>query len=325
MKWIRVLLVIVPTTVILIFSLNVETPGSLKDADIHIIEAWIPPPSLEYAAEYLLKNDIDSVYLVGVGHECSFKKNTDSENLSFPVNIVSNGYVMMHPNDENIQGDSICIDIEGYSANNIGAFVLFFVNDQLIDQRIISGRDTINIHCKDALKNLIIYFANDTYCKKKEDRNLRIHSIAFDQDKFKLEKQLGGVHILPEELAMSDAKKVQLYLEELGHSNICFEWIERNTNKNNKTLQAALLFKKWMEKQAKPTKRLKVNIFTSKYHSERTYINYKNALKPYAEIGIITADETFYNCDSPHADNNFFAWVDESVSLIYTKLYWLLQ
>lgn len=266
MKWTRVLLIIIPATVIVAYSLKVETPGPLKDADIHIVEAWISPSSLEYTAEYLLENAIDSAYLVGVGHKYSPEKAKVSKNNNYPIDIIGNGYVMFHNADEDIQKESILIDIEGYSANNIGAFVLFFANDELIDQRIINGRDTISINSKDELESLIIYFANDTYCRKSEDRNLRIHSVEFDKGKYQLEKRLGEVRILPEELDMTEAKKAQLYLEELDCSNICFERIERNTNKNNKTLQASLLFKKWMEKQAISDKKLRVNIFTSKYH-----------------------------------------------------------
>ena len=324
MKWIRLLLIATAVLIgLLVFSFKDQLPGPIENADMYIVEAWIPPSLLEYTADYLVKNNVDSAYIVGVGTKPLKKKARDFRQLNCPINLISNGYLMLNAGSGAICGDSILIDVEASSVNNIGAFILLFANDTLIDQRIINGRDSIHIHCKNKLERLTVYFANDAYCSKKEDRNLRIHAITSNKGEYELEKRYGGVHILPEKLAMTNAKKAQFYLEELASNKICYERIERNTNVNNKTLQASLLFKEWLAKRAVSNKKLKVNIITSKNHSRRTYINYKNALEPYAEVGIITPDKSNSNCNASTIDRKLIGWLDETASTVYSSIYWM--
>ena len=199
----------------LIFILRTITPKPLKDADLYIVEAWISSPTIELVADYIKDNAIDSVYIVGVGNGSASKTFSKPKNIKFPLNLIANGYVSLHF-EKDSPGDSILIDLEASTVNHTGAFVLFFANNQLLEQRLVNGREEIFIKTENDFEDMFIYFANDTYCKKGEDRNLRLHSVKCGSRPFRIEKQYGGVQVLPNELGITPAIKTQLYFEQLG-------------------------------------------------------------------------------------------------------------
>ena len=86
-----------------------------------------------------------------------------------------------------------------------------------------------------------------------------------------------------------------------------------------------MLFKEWFSLRPYQKKKLRVNIITTKNHAKRTYLNYKNALKQIAEVGIITLEDKQLDCDYPDAFRRVIGWFEETASIIYTSFYWLYR
>ena len=327
MKYIKIIALILGIIVILvcirIFQIDV---GPVNNPDIYIVESWLSSPYIEQANDYMLENEIDSVWIVGMNvPDTANSKLKKKEKITLPISLIGNGYIRANYNSNTPPEDTLLIDIEGYRAFGVGAFILIYINDEFALSKIISKRDTLKIPCPQETKNITLVFANDARCKKGEDRNIRIYSIGNVANVTTIEQKYGSVNILPDDLGLTEGLKTAMYLQELGCKPVHFVTVEGKAKGDNKTLQSSLLFKKWLSENHHTNKKLRINIFTTPQHARRTYINYKKALKNFADVGVIAFEKHDQVCEGLTAKQKFLSWADETASTIITYFYWLIH
>lgn len=306
---------------VLPFLTSVRT---LNNADALVIESWLVGVNLEEAAGYILENNIKDVWISGIDPIKSPSAADSAKQFEkFPKGLIGNGYIALFLKDS-LKKSNIRLILEGHESKGYGAYYLIFNDGDILKSGFVSDKDTLTLHSV-AHRNspIVIAFLNDTFCKKGSDRNFILHSaepaIALDRKEF----AITGIDGFPANIPVSREVFIQKYLFDLGCENLDYEVFSTLYSGSNKTLHSALNFKKRLSQERKNSTVTGMNVYTSRHHAKRTYLNYKNALKGITEVGVVFPTEKENDCETLSWPIRMRSIADEYLSIIYTWYYWL--
>jgi hypothetical protein len=108
------------------------------------------------------------------------------------------------------------------------------------------------------------------------------------------------------------------YLTDLGLNEDGMECIEYDPGTINQTLMGARAFREWSGNKSIPD----LNIFSSGYHSRRSWLTYKRMLAPETEVGMILFTADFYMDQTVVGKRQkLIHLIDESMSYVANWFY----
>lgn len=290
------------------------------NADLLIIEAWLPDLALELVKNEILTNSYDYIVTTGI----------ESAELDFFM-VAMNGYLIFYPSfSSKNTTESTRHVIEVVARSKMGgkyrSHFNLFVNDSLIaefnaDEKPRRYRaewfGKIN-----KIDSLMVQFTND-YFDESGDRNLYIKEFIIDNvliipyqfnSLFDIGILGGKDRIRNDYRSHPEMVRNKLIASGIESSKI-FAVTGKRT-KINRTLIGALAFRKWLNASGKNI--TGINIATMGIHARRTWLTYKRVIDNDNDIGIISlpeSDEVIVK------GSNRLPAITESFDLIY---YWII-
>lgn len=290
------------------------------DAEMLIIEAWLPYAAIEMAESEIHNHGYDYIVTTGI----------KSSELDFCM-VAMNGYLIFYPGFSSKPGEeNEHHKIEVVARSKMGgkycSHFNFFINDSLItdfnaDEK--PGKYKVEWNAPLAeIDSLMFQFTND-YLDDKGDRNLYIKEIIFD-DSLIIPYQFNSVFDIGK-LGGNDRTKndyeshPELVRNKLIASGIDSSKIIAVTGSKtriNRTLTGALAFRDWLLESGQNVK--DVNIISMGIHARRTWMTYKKVLGKSYSIGIIALPESGYEVSER---SKRYAAITETLDLVY---YWVI-
>jgi hypothetical protein len=265
------------------------------NADILVVEGWIPQSALEIAADEYRKGGYKYVVTTGVRYTPSYYKISD------------NGYLIFYTRDFlaglNKAGYH-SIEIRAFSdmGGNNRAHFNFFVNDSLTGSFVTETRKKgYTIKWKGCLKNIdsvMVQYDNDIY-EPPLDRNLSVREICFDDsikvpylfnseyDMLKLDGKLRFRNNLTTTAQLARSRLIRL-----GIDSTRIIAVPARKARINRTLTSALAFRDWISEYSEGSSIKGINIVTLGPHAKRTWMTYNKILNEKYSIGIISLPDT---------------------------------
>ena len=290
------------------------------DANILVLEGWLPEFSIEKTYDEFVKNDYNLIVTTGL----------KSRSLDYCL-MAMNGYLIFYPNSEfrkNKERKNHLIEIVAHSkmSGNYCSHFNFFINDSLVadfnadtkeGKYLVSWTGSL-----EKIDSLIVQFDND-YVDSGGDRNLLVKEIIID-NKIVIPYQFNSVY----DIGSLDGKnRIFNNYEshaELARNNLVYFGIDSASvmaaigkkTEINRTLASALAFRRWLKSYDGKVEG--INIISFGIHSRRTYLTFKSVLDKSIRIGIISLPES----DDPSFKKFDFTYIlGEVLSLIY---YWVI-
>jgi hypothetical protein len=268
----------------------------LANAQILIIEGWLPANQLEEISRIFSFNDYKDVIVTGNDFSAD---RTGTKVKTYTTNgpvFLGNGAIILKDelkpvilNNDTIK--TIKVYAKGTICKGINAHFTLFLNNKIIGDAFTESRsqefrfDIINM--PDSISMFVLNFDNDIKTEN-EDRNLVVDSIFFGNLKL-TRKDFNLVrNDYPERYGFgftSNAERAYYYLQSLEPcKNLYF--ISAPALQRNFTKYSARACNGWLQKKY-PEQNLTVNIISADFHSARSYYTYKKELKEH-RVGIIS-------------------------------------
>jgi hypothetical protein len=290
------------------------------EADILVVEGWLPFYALERAYDEYRKNRYKYVVTTGVRYTPLYYKISDNGYLIFYTHYILSG--MDKPGSHSVE-------IKAYSdlgGKNRAHFNLF-INDSLTGSFYAEKRKqgyTVqwNGRLKD-IDSVMVQYDNDIY-EPPLDRNLSVSEVRFDNsvsvpylfhsdyDMLKLDGKLRFRNNLT-----TTAELARSHLLRMGIDSSRVVAVSADKSGFNRTLTSALEFRKWLNSQDKDLKG--INIISLGTHSRRTWMTYNKILDEKYRIGIIAIPEEPE--DQASGKSKAFKTLRETLGIIY---YWFI-
>jgi hypothetical protein len=296
------------------------SPTNTVEANILIIEGWLPNFALEMATGVIKNNSYNHIITSGI-------KNYGLDYCT----VGMNGYLIFYPQSGSLTSISDynhLIEIDAHSEMD-GVYrthMIFYVNDSLIsDFTVNMKRQKYSVKWKGSLKtidSLMIQFDNDMI-DDFGDRNLYVKEIVIDR-KIKIPYRYNSVYDVgslggENRIANNYNSSADLFRNKLISAGIDSTKVNVITGERtgiNRTLVSALAVKRWIKSSGYEIKG--INIISLGIHARRTKLTYRRVLGNSYNIGIISLPDlhTEKAKQSPQISK-----VKESLSLVY---YWII-
>lgn len=303
----------------IIYSLsNRLSMTSRVEANILLVEGWLPPYAVELAYDEYIKSSYEHVITTGI-------------KISGYYEVSMNGYLIFFTNDilkpSDDSGNHI-IEIEAYGEPDETEFAHFnvFVNDSIVaDFSADKVKRKYRLDWYGTLADIdsvTIQFDNDRLSDS-GDINLYVKEIIFDHNtnidyQYNSEYDIGdldGKRRLINNFA-SHAELARNKLISLGLDSSLVIAVPGKKVRINRTLSSALAFRDWLETSEIEVKGL--NIVTMGTHASRTWMTYNKIISKKHPIGIISLPDY-----KEHSSKKYkvLKTLRESIGLVY---YWFL-
>jgi len=275
-------------------------------SDVLVIEAWISPLDVERALPVINSDSISQVFIIGRKYPDNGEKVKSLVREFFnhikSIQNKKSGGIWLLTNSalafdcssfsQSVLPDSLHISVIAKGTSALGHPAHF---NLVINGHCVAGAFTetsfmeYDFHIPvptDSLHSLSIFFDNDVYHGKKEDRNLCISSIKINDTIFIA--GTGNTFLVKEygnytNGFSSQAAEIRNYLFQLGADTKKVRFIEFEPVKKNQTLAASLAFTRY----CKSPNISSVNILSSGLHSRRTWLTYKRIMGDDISVGVI--------------------------------------
>jgi len=288
------------------------------EANILLIEGWLPHYAIEPAYKEFMNNGYDYVITTGIG-------------ISGYYEVSMNGYLIFHTKGRfkeinNVEDHVLEIDAFGKSKENIGAHFNVYVNDSVIaDFFAETKRRQFKVHWRGnpgTIDSIVIQFDNDSF-DESGDRNLYIKEIVFDNlthipyqhnSEYDIGKLDGRRRFSNNFNSHAEIAANALLFSGIDSSKVIA--VPGKEVKINRTLSSALAFRDWLSTTDIDVKG--INIITMGTHARRTLMTYTEILDRNYKIGIISIPD---HRESSSRKFKIFKTIRESIGLIY---YWII-
>jgi hypothetical protein len=289
------------------------------NANILLIEGWLPDYALRLADEEFKKNGYDYMVTTGI------KSTTDYYILPH------NGYLVFNTRDRfnALSGygqHSIDIDAVSDQRGDEKAHFNLYINDTLltdffVDKKIKKYKVNWvgNPHKVDSV---LIQFTN-AGTEELNNRNLYVKDIIFDH-KTKIRYQNNTEYDIGQldgkERVINKYDSYAVYARKrliaMGVDSSLVIATPGKRTKINRTLTSALAFRNWLDTTR--TKVTGVNIFTVGTHARRTWMTYDKILKGKYQVGVISIPDYINNNSK---ENKVLKTIRETMGILY---YWII-
>lgn len=309
--------------VLLLLLMLFILPGHLykdnpADADIMVVEGWLPGYALELAIKEYYSENYMLMVTAGNPKPDEFRMGS-AGSLIFDVSRLKSKY-----NNKKIF--AIRVNASGTKADKLFPYFNVLLNDSVVGGSFVRRRNreyefgiNSSLYEIDTVK---INFINDTYTKWK-DRNLNISYIDIEDIRIPAYSCYVYYDINNREIYNEYEPRFNSYadysafiLKYLGFKDSIVP-VQAVKTSITRTYSCALAFRKWFENS--PFKGKSVNIVSLGPHSRRTWMIYKKVLGKNADVGIIMIPNKGYN------QNNWWKslagikdTIHEMASYIYT-------
>ena len=324
----RKILIIVLATLIVVLGLLALSPKIIKglpvflaknnqvDANILVLEGWLPDPAIEMAYDEIHSGAYDLIVPTGI----------KSSDLDFCM-IAMNGYLIFYTRPYlKINNESSRHRIEIVAHSKLGgkynAHFNLYVNDSLIadfsaDEKPRKYGITWNRSLGE-IDSISAQFTND-YLDEGGDRNLYIKEIIIDND-IVIPYQFNSVFDIgllggKDRIVNNYTSHPEIIRNKLIASGIDSSKIIAVTGRKttiNRTLTGALAFRDWLKTSGQKVDG--INIITMGIHARRTWLTYKKVLDKSCRVGIISLPDTSI---SSREKTGFLRSLAETLDLIY--------
>jgi hypothetical protein len=295
------------------------------DSPYVLLEGWISLYHMEFAANYIIANNYDSVFVIGFKNQdntVSIQQAKKTKKLKgYDNNYVffANGILGFEVPTEKLKDNStLNITMRGTSALKHFPHYQVFANEHLIGSGFVSEKDSsykFNLlnNIADSLTYVSINFDNHLM-PSLGNRHLFISDIKIDMVNID-SISIGNFFIDNSPNTnfefISGLNRIKYYLADRGYdvSKVKLIWLEPKSF--NKSIAIAKCAKDYF-RQSKITS---INIITIEHHSKRSYINFGNSVDN-VEFGCITIH------NSALYENSLYYKIDARISLLLTKIYW---
>jgi len=289
------------------------------NANILIVEGWLPDYATINAYEEFRKNGYDYIITTGLNSIIQyFMLSMHGYLIFYPTEILSNGGNERHH----------IIDIEAYSelgGDNRAHFNLF-INDSLVgDFLAIKRRKKYRINWEGNIKDIdsiIVQFTRNGIGVR-DDQHLYVKEVIID-DSIKIpylnntEYDIGALdgknRMINNFNSLASLTRNRLLALSLDSSLIMA--IPARKVRINKTLTSALAFRDWLNTTDIDIKG--INIMSLGTHARRTWMTYNKILNEKYEVGIISIPDKKY---SKFTFRNLFFTIRETLGILY---YWII-
>jgi hypothetical protein len=303
-----------------IFSLSNKLSETKRvDANILLVEGWIPPYGLKMAFNEFKKNGYDYIVTTGL------------KSTSDYFCVYTNGSLIFYTSGRLLNENDIAshtIEIKAFSSLGDEDCARFsvLINDSVAANFIADKRKrSYTTNWKGRLSKIdsvSVKFLNDLVGVN-GDRNLFIKEILFDH-KIKIPYQLNSIYTYPETDRIVKIKNDFVSYAQLARNSLLALGVDSSLVIDiagekvslNRTLTSALAFRNWLRKTDINVKG--INIVTMGAHAERTFMTYNKILDKKYEIGIISLPDY----DAIYSKKyKVFKTIRESIGIVY---YWVI-
>ena len=290
------------------------------DADVLIVEGWLPDIALQRAGEEFARNGYRQIVTTGIATPPEY------------FNIHSNGSLIFHTGDffrEDRITRSHSIEVEAHSSlggSERSHFSLYinsaFAGEWYAEEK--KGRYGITwTGDLSGIDSVTIRFDNDRM-DETGDRNLLVSRIIADRkisvpyndnSVYEIITSQGVKRIINRELSGAEIARQWLILAGIDSSLVTA--VPASRVRINRTLTSALAFRGWLRVQDMNIKG--INIVSMGPHSRRTWMTYNKVLGGRYKTGILTVPYTY---DSRPASENrkVIKTLREGIVLLYYRL-----
>lgn len=288
------------------------------DANILLVEGWLPDDIILKASEEFKKNGYEHIFTTGI-------------NSSTPYfNVHSNGRLIFNTKEWFSRSDTPgphIIEVDAYSelgGRGRAHFNLFINNSPARDFYVGKRKRKYRIRWTGNLKDIdsvAVQFDNDRL-DEMGDRNLYVKGINADKkidipylnnSVYEIVKSDGYFRMANNIKSRAESARVRLILTGIDSSLISA--VPAKMVKINRTLTSALAFSEWLKTHNTDIRG--INIITLGPHSRRTWMTYNKILKNRYNIGIISVND----------DSIKYAWIRmvftilrETLGLLYYRI-----
>ena len=279
------------------FGEKILSKNKPVNANILIIEGWLPIDELEMLPSRVNFSEYQTILITGLSyikyepalHNSLFEKSRDIEIASGGACLKENAISRIHK-DDTIKS----IKIYSHGTEALGKFphFLIYINDSVVGAGYTTSEDNtpevfkINYPSKN-LRKLLIYFDNDVE-NFGADRNLYVDSININKQSFAGSNYFARMDDFEANNYIdvkSESQRTANFLKYLGlKQNVTI--LDTNYLGRNRTRSFAVKCYKWIDNTYKG-KPYSINIVSLNLHSKRTYYTYKSVVKG-KEIGIFS-------------------------------------
>lgn len=300
-------------------------PGFLSeshrvDANILIIEGWLPDVALEMTKREIDKDVYDIIFTTGVR----------SSELDFCL-VAMNGYLIFYPEfpsdaDENYENHLIGITARSKMGGVYCSHFNFYLNDSLMadfDADDKAGKYYLNwFGSLNDIDSMMVQFTNDMV-DENGDRNLYVREITID-NKIIIPYQYNSVLDIgsiggSDRIVNNYESHPQIIRNKLisrGLDSTKIVAVPAKKTHFNRTLTSALALKRCLKASGKNIKG--INIISMGIHSRRTWLTYKRILDKSYQIGIISLSDSTI---SEYGTSEVLKNLGEALELVY---YWII-
>jgi len=290
------------------------------NADILVVEGWLPHYALEMAFNEYQKNKYRYVVTTGTRFTPLYYKISDNGYLIFYTHDLLSGMA---------EKGSHSIEIKAYSdmGGENRAHFNFYINDSLTANFYTEvrkkGYSFTWSGCLKYIYSVMVQNDNDIY-EPPLDRNLSVSEICFDDkitvpylfhseyDMLKLDGKLRFKNNLTTTAQMARSKLIRM-----GMDSTRIIAVSADKAGINRTLTSALEFRKWLFAKGKDING--INIISLGPHARRTWMTYNKILDGRYRIGIISLPE---DSDMNLTGNKkAFQTLRETLGIVY---YWFI-
>ncbi len=292
--------------------------SEIVNANILIVEGWLPDYALKLASEEFKKHDYEYIVTTGIKSKIDY------------FGLYSNGFLVFYPHSK-LSGKNEyrkhSIEVEAYSElNGVNrAHFNVYINDSLAGNFYADKRNRkYMIGWKGSLAkidSLLIQFDNDSWGQF-GDRNLFVKDIIIDKqiiipygnNSAFVENNLKNKHeILIHFNSNAELARNRLISMGIDSSRIIATPGERV--RINRTLTSAVAFRNWLKTSNIDIRG--INIFSMGTHARRTWMTFNKLLNEKYQIGIISVPDYL----NRSRENKLLKTLRETIGIIY---YWLI-
>ena len=292
--------------------------SEIVNANILIVEGWLPDYALKMASEEFQKHDYKYIVTTGI-----------KSNINY-FGLYSNSFLIFYPHSK-LSGKKEykkhSVEIEAYSELNgeNRAHFNLYINDTLAGNFYADKRKRkYLIEWKGSLSGIdsvLVQFDNDSWSQF-GDRNLFVKDIIFDNqiiipygnNSVFVESKLTNKHEILSSFS-SNAELARKRLISMGVDSSRIIATPGERVKINRTLTSAIAFRNWLKTSNIDIKG--INIFSMGTHARRTWMTYNKLLNEKYEIGIISVPDYL----NRSRENKLLKTLRETLGIIY---YWLI-
>lgn len=292
--------------------------SEIVNANILIVEGWLPDYALKMASEEFQKHDYKYIVTTGI-----------KSNINY-FGLYSNSFLIFYPHSK-LSGKKEykkhSVEIEAYSELNgeNRAHFNLYINDTLAGNFYADKRKRkYLIEWKGSLSGIdsvLVQFDNDSWGQF-GDRNLFVKDIIFDNqiiipygnNSVFVESKLTNKHEILSSFS-SNAELARKRLISMGVDSSRIIATPGERVKINRTLTSAIAFRNWLKTSNIDIKG--INIFSMGTHARRTWMTYNKLLNEKYEIGIISVPDYL----NRSRENKLLKTLRETLGIIY---YWLI-